>query len=212
MSGSSIRNIIFDLGGVLLNINVRLTVEALKNLGWSNAYDEEEFQKHKEIFFNLEKGLTSPLMFRDRIRQLAGHRNSDEEIDAAWSAMILDIPPDRVKYLENLKKHYRLFLLSNTNEIHKTKFHREFEQQYGYSFYDLFEQNHYSHEMKKRKPDPDIFLQVLHENQLVARESLFIDDMEENVKAAESVGMTGLYIQPGTLLEVLPAYLNSSVY
>jgi putative hydrolase of the HAD superfamily len=66
--------------------------------------------------------------------------------------------------------------------------------------------------MKKRKPDPDIFLQVLHENQLVARESLFIDDMEENVKAAESVGMTGLYIQPGTLLEVLPAYLNSSVY
>jgi glucose-1-phosphatase len=212
MSGSSIRNIIFDLGGVLLNINIRLTIEALKNLGWSNAYDEEEFKKHKEIFFNLEKGLTSPLMFRDRIRQLAGHRNSDKEIDAAWSAMILDIPPDRVKYLENLRKQYRIFLLSNTNEIHKTKFHREFEQNYGYSFYDLFERNHYSHEMAKRKPDPAIFLQVLEENHLVASESLFVDDMEENVKSAESVGMQGFYIQPGTLLEVLPTYLNSRVY
>jgi glucose-1-phosphatase len=209
MSVLSIRNIIFDLGGVLLNINVGLTVEALKNLGWSNAYDEEEFQKHKEIFFNLEKGLTSPMMFRDQVRQLAGHRNTDQEIDAAWSAMILDIPADRIKYLENLKKHYRLFLLSNTNEIHKTKFHREFEQNYGYPFYDLFEQNHYSHEMKKRKPDPAIFLQVLEENQLAAHESLFIDDMEENVRSAETVGIKGLYIQPGTLLDVLPSYLKN---
>jgi len=209
MSALLVRNIIFDLGGVVLNINTRLTIEALKNLGWNNASDDEELKKHKEIFFNLEKGLTSPLTFRDQIRQLAGFKNSDRDIDDAWTAMILDIPADRVSYLENLKKHYRLFLLSNTNEIHKEKYHREFEQNYGYPFFALFERIHYSHEMKKRKPDPDIFLQVLEENSLVPADSLFIDDMEENVKSAEAVGMKGLYIQPGTLLDVLPAYLKN---
>ena len=125
--------------------------------------------------------------------------------------MILDFPADRVKYLENLRKQYRIFLLSNTNEIHKGKFHRMFEANYGYSIYDLFERNHYSHEMGKRKPDPAIFLQVLEEDHLVAAETFFIDDLEENVIAAESIGIKGLYIQPGTLLEVLPDYLNTSI-
>ncbi len=209
MSVSSIRNIIFDLGGVVLNINVRLTVEALKNLGWKNAGDEEELQKNKELFFNFEKGLITSETFRSRLRLLTQDNHNNAEIDAAWTAMILDIPSDRVKYLENLRNHYRLFLLSNTNEIHKEKFHREFEQKYGYPFYELFDRNHYSHEMGKRKPDPEIFLQVLDENRLISSESLFIDDMVDNVKSAESVGMKGLYIQPGTLLEALPGYLKN---
>jgi putative hydrolase of the HAD superfamily len=211
MSGSSIRNILFDLGGVLLNINTQLTLDALQKIGWKEASDEKVVSERKDVFFNLEKGLISVDNFRNYIRQLTANNINDNDIDAAWTAMILDIPADRVKYLKNLKKHYRLFLLSNTNEIHKTKFHREFEVNYGYSFYDLFERNHYSHEMRKRKPDPAIFLQVLEESQLVARESLFIDDVEENVKSAESIGMQGLYIQPGTLLEVLPGYLNKSI-
>jgi glucose-1-phosphatase len=212
MSGSSIRNIIFDLGGVVLNINTRLTLDALKHLGWEGASEEKIISEIKDVFLNMEKGKISAGLFRNYIRQLTGSGSNDEEIDKAWTAMILDIPADRVKYLEKLRKRYRLFLLSNTNEIHKEKFHREFEQNYGYPFHGLFERNHYSHEMGKRKPDPAIFLQVLEENRLVASESLFIDDMEENIKSAESVGMQGLYIQPGTLLEVLPAYLNSRVY
>jgi glucose-1-phosphatase len=110
-----------------------------------------------------------------------------------------------------LKKNYRIFLLSNTNEIHKIKFHRMFKENYGYSFYNLFERNHYSHEMGMRKPDPNIYLQVLKEDQLVAEETLFIDDIGENVIAAESAGLKGLHIQPGTLLEVLPGYLKCSI-
>jgi HAD superfamily hydrolase (TIGR01509 family) len=212
MSGSSVRNIIFDLGGILLNIDLRLTKEALKKLGWNDVDNEEEINKNIDLFHDFEKGLITPGTFRSHLRQLTGQNNRDSEIDESWTAMILDIPADRVKYLENLRKDYHIFLLSNTNEIHKKKFHGEFEQNYGYSFYDLFERNHYSHEMGKRKPDPAIFLQVLEENQLVAAESLFIDDVEENVLSAESFGIKGLYIQPGTLLEILPVYLNNVPY
>jgi len=208
MSDSSIRNIIFDLGGVILNINVQLTYDAFRNLGWNVSLEEEMVAKRKELFRNLEKGDTSVEAFHDHFRQLTGLNSSDEEIENAWTAMILDIPSDRVKLLEQLKKRYRIFLLSNTNEIHKDKFHRIFQENYGYSFYDLFERNHYSHEMGKRKPDTDIYSQVLSENHLIAEECLFIDDMEENIIAAESVGLRGLHIQPGTLLDVLPTYLN----
>jgi putative hydrolase of the HAD superfamily len=139
---------------------------------------------------------------------LIGTDVTDQDIDTAWTAMLLDIPRDRIKYIEELKNKYRVFLLSNTNEIHRLKFHSIFEENFGYSFDQLFERNHYSHEMGLRKPDQAIFLQVLAENNLVASETLFIDDISENVMAAESVGMKGLNIVPGTLLESLPAYLK----
>lgn len=211
MLDSSIHNIIFDLGGVILNINAQLSFGALKKLGWNGSGQEEMLSKSKEFFHDMEKGNISPEAFHCRFRQLTGHNSGDREIDDAWTAMILDIPSDRVEYLQDLSKKYRIFLLSNTNEIHKVKFHRIFEEQYGYSFYDLFERNHYSHEMGKRKPDPAIYLQVLEENQLKAEESLFVDDAEENVVAAESVGMRGLHILPGTLLEILPRYLATMI-
>ena len=126
----------------------------------------------------------------------------------AWCAMVLDIPADRVRYLEVLKLSYRLFLLSNTNEIHRIKFHSDFEKAFGYPFYNLFERNFYSHEMGLRKPNPQIYLQALQESGLIAEETLFIDDMVENTEAAQSTGMKVLHIQPGTLLERLPPYLK----
>jgi len=210
MSGSSIQNIIFDLGGVILNINAQLTFDAFRKLGWNDSLEEEMLSKGKEMFHNLEKGNTSPEAFHDHFRQLTGRNYGNQEIDEAWTAMILDFPSDRVNYLKDLRKKYRIFLLSNTNEIHKVKFHRVFEENYGFPFYDLFERNHYSHEMGLRKPDPAIYLQLLEGNQLAAKDCLFIDDVEENVIAAESVGLKGLLIQPGTLLEVLPGYLDGN--
>ena len=210
MADSSIHNIIFDLGGVILDINAQLTFDAFRKLGWNVYLEEEMVNQGRELFHNLEKGNTSPEAFHHHFRQLTGHNGGDEEIDDAWTAMILDIPSDRVKYLQDLKKKYRIFLLSNTNEIHKNKFHGMFEKNYGYPFYDLFERNHYSHEMGMRKPDPGIYLKVLEENQLVAEECLFIDDLEENVIAAELIGIKGLCIQPGTLLDVLPEYLDGN--
>jgi len=210
MSVNPIRNIIFDLGGVILNIDPQLTVDAFRSLGWRNFYEENNQTNGKELFYSLESGSSSPEVFRNSVRNIADIRRNDEEIDAAWTAMILDIPADRIRYLEALKKSYRLFLLSNTNEIHRIKFHREFESDFGYSFYDLFERNFYSHEMGMRKPNPQIYIQALTEAGLEPEETLFIDDMEENIEAAKTIGMKVLHIKPGTLLEKLPGYLNDN--
>jgi len=210
MSAKTIRNIIFDLGGVILNINPQLTVDAFRNLGWNGFYDENNQSNGKDLFYSIESGEASKETFRDNVRKNISIQRDDNEIDAAWTAMILDIPDDRVRYLGELKKSYRLFLLSNTNEIHRIKFHKEFEANFGYSFYDLFERNFYSHEMGMRKPNPQIYIQALTEAGLVPEETLFIDDMEENIEAAKTTGMKVLHIQPGTLLEKLPGYLNDN--
>jgi len=210
MSVNPIRNIIFDLGGVILNINPQLTVEAFRSLGWRDFFEENNQTNGKELFYSLESGNSSPEVFRNNVRRIADIQRNDEEIDAAWTAMILDIPADRIRYLEELKKSYRLFLLSNTNEIHRIKFHRDFETDFGYSFYDLFERNFYSHEMGMRKPNPQIYIQALTEAGLVPEETLFIDDMEENIEAAKTTGMKVLHIQPGTLMEKLPGYLKDN--
>jgi len=210
MSVNPIRNIIFDLGGVILNINPQLTVEAFRSLGWRDFFEENNQTNGKELFYSLESGNSSPEVFRNNVRRIADIQRNDEEIDAAWTAMILDIPADRIRYLEELKKSYRLFLLSNTNEIHKIKFHHDFETDFGYSFYDLFERNFYSHEMGMRKPNPQIYIQALTEAGLVPEETLFIDDMEENIEAAKTTGMKVLHIQPGTLMEKLPGYLKDN--
>jgi len=211
MSIKAIRNIIFDLGGVILNIDPQLTVEAFHKLGWNNFYDKSNLSLSKELFYNLESGSSTPEVFRDNVRKMITNQINDQEIDAAWSAMILDIPADRVSYLEELKKSYKLYLLSNTNEIHRIKFHRDFEADFGYSFCDLFERNFYSHEMKMRKPNPQIYLEALSEAGLDPKETLFIDDMEENIAAAETTGMKVLHIQPGTLMEKLPEFLKDNL-
>ena len=210
MSVKRIRNIIFDLGGVILNIDPQLTVDAFRNLGWNDFYEENNLSLSKELFYNLESGNSSPEVFRNNVRKMIDVQLDDKEIDTAWAAMILDIPADRVRYLEELKKSYKLYLLSNTNEIHRLKFHRNFETDFGYSFFDLFDRNFYSHEMGTRKPNPQIYLEALKEANLVPEETLFIDDMEENIEAAKTTGMKVLHIQPGTLMENLPGYLKDN--
>ena len=208
MTQNSIRNIIFDLGGVILNIDPQLTIDAFRKLGWQDFYDESQRSLNRELFHDFEQGSASPEAFRNNVRKMIPHQITDSEIDDAWSAMILDIPEERINYLEELKKKYRIFLLSNTSEIHRIKFHRNFEDHFGYSFHDLFEHNFYSHEMGLRKPNPEIYLRALNEANLIPEETLFIDDMPENIEAAKLLGMNALHILPGSLLAMLPEFLR----
>ena len=131
MTIKAIRNIIFDLGGVILNIDPQLTVNKFRDLGWNDFYEENKQSVAKELFYQLEKGTSTPEAFREAVRKRIASEIEDSAIDKAWSAMILDIPAERVRYLLELKKSYRLFLLSNTNEIHRIKFHEDFERTFG---------------------------------------------------------------------------------
>lgn len=204
---STIKNIIFDLGGVILNIAPERTVEAFAALGLENPLGERGWFYHHDLFYLLEQGTSSPEEFRDNVRRLLNRDIPDSAIDHAWCAMILDIPADRVEYLKSLKKQFRIFLLSNTNEIHRQQYFRDFQSAYGFIFSELFEQDYYSHQMGMRKPDLDIFKQVLQNHELTPEETLFIDDSEVNIKAASTLGIQALHIEPGTLTTALPDFL-----
>jgi len=206
-----IKNLIFDLGGVILDINPQLTIEAFRKMGLDRVPEKEAEELQVNILHKVEKGASTPEEFRNNIRQIIGNHVSDLSIDNAWTAMIIDMPVERIRYLETLKKSYRTFLLSNTNEIHRELFHRMFQNDNGYSFYELFEKNYYSHQMGLRKPDPEIYRVVLEENGLIPQETLFIDDMQINTEAAKSLGMHVLLLEPGTLLEALPGKLKNQV-
>jgi FMN phosphatase YigB (HAD superfamily) len=198
----NIKNIIFDYGNVIFNINFIQVQDAWKKLGINNA-DEFYGHKHQDPVFNLlERGEISPAGFRERIRELTNKPElTDEQIDDAWNAIFVGIPQGNHELLLKLKDKYRTFLLSNINAIHYDYVHRYLKDEYGMDNNDgLFEKTYYSHLTGKRKPEPEIFEQVLNENNLNPAETLFIDDSPQHLETAKKLGIqTFLMTAPDTI-------------
>ncbi len=193
-----IKNIIFDFGKVIVNIDWERVSKELKARGVKNVDELHDYLVEENFYFDLETGEISPQTFRDAIRMFIGDHTPDHEIDAAWNSMILDIPEQRVKLLEKLKNKYRTFLLSNTNQIHFQHYNTYFASHYGYeNLADIFEEAYFSHEMRLRKPDPEIYRVVLEKHGLKAGETLFIDDMVENIRSAGELGIVGHHLKEG---------------
>jgi putative hydrolase of the HAD superfamily len=204
LNSKNIRNLIFDLGNVVLNIDTALTLNRFAELlpPSQQAINAEIF--HHSLFIQFEKGLVSAQTFRADLRQICQVDWTDAAIDEAWNALILDFPPARIQLLKNLQKNYRLFLLSNTNEIHQLCFEALFAQSTDYqSLEHLFEKVYYSHYLGKRKPEVEIYEQVLQENHLQIEQTVLLDDNWDNVVAARAMGMTAVHIIPTsqTMLE-----------
>jgi HAD superfamily hydrolase (TIGR01549 family) len=187
---NSVRNIILDLGGVVLDINYNLTRDAFVELGFQN-FETIYSQLKQELIFDLfETGRITAADFRDVIRNYAEKNLEDDEIDSAWNAMIIKMPEERVGFLRELKKRHRLFLLSNTNEIHEKEFIRNITSAFGKNILpELFEKVYYSHHSGIRKPDAEIFKLILKENSLSAEKTLFIDDSPQHVEGAQRAGL-----------------------
>jgi putative hydrolase of the HAD superfamily len=197
----NIKNIIFDFGGVIINIDTNRLVQMLMAKGIDNIDQVHMHLVNNNIYNGLETGHVSPEQFRDAIRSHLKIPQTDKEIDDDWNAIILDIPAERVKLLENLRKNYNTFLLSNTNIIHFNHYNRYFSETFGYDgLADLFEKAYFSHEMGVRKPDPEIYKRVLEDSRLIPEETLFIDDNEDNIEAARALGILGYHLQEGTEL------------
>lgn len=200
--------IIFDLGGVIINLNYDATAQAFKNLGVKNFEDVYSKQNQQGLFDDFEKGIISSSTFRDELRKHISVKVSDAEIDSAWNAMLLDIPVYRITCLQNLAKQYPIFLLSNTNEIHIEAFTKILMDCYGEDIFDrTFNQVYYSSRMKMRKPDSKIFEFVLKQNHLLAEETLFVDDSEQHIKGAEKVGLQVYHLKQGEDITTSLSYL-----
>lgn len=191
----SVTNIVFDWGGVIINIDYSATIEAFRSLG---IEDFKAFysQKYQNEFFTLfEIGKVSPEQLRNYLRQELNKKLTDEEINAAWCAMLLDIPDSRIELLLKLRSNYRVLLLSNTNQIHQDLILPRLNNQLGLDFLSLFDRYYLSHHIGMRKPDADIFEHVISDNKLEAGEILFIDDSEVNIDTAASLGIKACYLQ-----------------
>jgi glucose-1-phosphatase len=198
-----IKNIVFDLGGVLIDLDIKRTGIAFEALGMSQPADEEEIKRRALIYSGLETGEISSEAFRKAIRDIAVTPPTDSAIDNAWNAMLLDFPPQRVEVLLNLRKRYRLFLLSNSNAIHHKSYSDKFRQDHGFEMSSLFEKEYYSFEMNMKKPSPVIFQKVLDESRIKADETLFIDDTLDNINAAAKIGFRVHHIVNGADITLL---------
>ncbi len=197
------KNIIFDLGGVILNIDVRKTQKAFTSLGVKNI--EEVFRMgHVESFFkSYEVGAIDDSQFINSIQKAAGIQVAPEIVVEAWNALLLDFPPERINFIKELKSKYRLFLLSNTSALHHVRFHEIFNEEFGGSLDDLFDKAYYSHIIKLHKPNTAAYQLIVDENGLTPGETLFIDDSAANVEGAEKAGLKALHLSNGkTILDL----------
>ncbi len=193
-----IRNLIFDLGAVILNIDPGAVKEKMIENGVSNVDELHEKLLEGNIYHDLETGKISPDDFRSAIKEIVNVPVSDEDIDEAWNAMLLDIPRERIKFMTQLKSKYNLYLLSNTNSIHWESYDRYFQDTFDYpGINTFFTHCWYSYLMGIRKPDPEIFRMVLEEGQFDPQETAFIDDLQENVDAAATLGIKPVHLPPG---------------
>ena len=201
MEKEGIENIIFDLGGVVLNLDYTRTAEAFMQLGLEDFPAMYSQASQTGLFDTYEKGLCSTPYFINSLLNYLPAGTTPNKVVAAWNAMILDFPKENLDLLMELKHSYRTFLLSNTNDIHIQAVNRALERASGNkSLHPYFEKVYFSCEIHLRKPDTEIFKHVCEENRLDPGHTLFIDDTEQHVLGARAAGLEAYYLQKGEKL------------
>lgn len=198
-----IKNIIFDFGGVIHDIRYENVGEAFVRHGVTNlgTFYTKDFQTPEMDLF--EKGMLSPAEYRDFIRRATGHNLSDNDIDDIVNAILIDVPRERVELLLKLRRHYKVFLFSNTNQINYDCFTVRLKAKYGFDiFTECFDKAYFSNFMHCRKPAKEGFEIIIREQGLVPSETLFIDDINKNLDGARAAGIHGLHLAEGTIIDL----------
>jgi len=197
-----IKHIIFDLGGVILNIDYKLTETAFKEAGIDNFTELYSQMKQSDLFDKFEIGKLTSEEFITELKKAAGSDVPDSVILNAWNAMLLDFPVRRLQILQQLRLYYDLFLLSNTNEIHEEAFNEILMRSHGIPNIGVFFDKVYlSHRVGLRKPMKEIFQRVRDDNGLKPEHTLFIDDSPQHVTAAKDLGIQTIFLEKGMTIE-----------
>lgn len=197
----SLKNILFDLGGVILDINVNATLESFLHMGFPRELLNYPENFHTDIFYKYETGKTDTDQFRNDVREYAGVTFSDSDFDEAWNRMIARVPLSRISLLRTLAKKFNLYILSNTSPLHVEKFEQLFRDTAGFPLQDLFTKCFYSFETGFHKPDREAFEDVLSTANIKAEETLFLDDNIQNVKSAKELGLNVIHINERLRME-----------
>ncbi|MFT5665957.1 MAG: FMN phosphatase YigB (HAD superfamily) [Vicingaceae bacterium] len=189
-----IKNIIFDLGNVIIDLDTEATKQDFKFLYGPDYEEVMADLKERNIFKKFETGSISTQTFLNELASYDDNITFDE-IKNAWSAMLLDIPEENYKILKKTKENYKTFCLSNTNKLHIDFIYKQLKSTKGVTNLNgFFEKVYLSHEVGKRKPNEDIFQLVLDNHNLVPSETLFIDDIKKHLQGAEKLGIRTIHM------------------
>ena len=201
---AKIKNIIFDLGGVVLDIDETIVYKELEKMGISTS-ELAQSKEFIDIMSKFDTGIYTAPTFRKKTKALLGQdKMTDQRFDAIWNAMLLDIPRERIEAIEKVKKHYKIFLMSNSNVIHYDLYVRDLQLRFGYHEFDeLFNKSYFSFAEHLEKPDPRFFELILDHEGLSPEETLFIDDTAANIEVAKSLGIKTYHISREELVRNL---------
>jgi len=197
---SNIKNILFDLGGVILDINVQATLKQFYDLGFPAELMQYPHSMTTDLFFKYETGKLDTDQFRDKIRLRTGVEMSNQAFDEAWNAMLVRIPEERTSLLLSLSKRYKLYMLSNTSALHVKVFEKMYLDSAGESMHQVFDKIYYSHEIGWHKPDREAWEYVIKDAAINPEETLFLDDNIHNIKASQELGFQAIHIHERTSL------------
>jgi len=184
-----VKAIIFDFGGIFINLNYSATIDAFKKLGIENFDELYSQAQQSHLFDNYETGKISSQRFINGLLDFLPTQPTPNQVVNAWNAMLLDVDPKKVRLLKELREKYPVYLLSNTNDLHIDLAFRRWEKTIGQSIHDSFDKIYLSHEVGLRKPNKEIFELVCNENNLIPSKTLFIDDTEQHIHGAKSIGL-----------------------
>lgn len=185
-----IKNIIFDLGGIFIDIDYAATREAFINLGLTDIDKLYQQDFVSDLFENLEIGAISEDDFYDGLRKTSQLSLTNHQIETAWNKMLGSFWGKRLQLAKQLKENHQVFLLSNTNIIHYKAFQNVFSLQFPEnSLESHFHQAYYSHQMGLRKPNAECYLKIIQDHQLNISETLFIDDTLKNIEGAKLIDL-----------------------
>ena len=186
-----VNTIIFDFGDVFINKDKEGKIKKFAALGLTDWNEELEKLEGK-----LETGKINEEGFLNGIRKHIPHA-SIEEIKDAWNTAIADFPLKRLEFLQKLSQNYRLFLLSNTDQIHIEKFEQDAGASFYSDFYQCFEKIYFSHEIGVRKPNEGAYNHLINKHDIQPKRTLFVDDKKFNTDAAEAMGFHVWHLKAG---------------
>jgi FMN phosphatase YigB (HAD superfamily) len=196
----TIKNILFDLGGVILDINVNATHQKFYELGLPSMFMQYPENRLTDLFYKYETGKLSTKAYYDEVRRVSGLDLSDDSINVAWNAMLVGIPVQRTALLNRLRERYRLYMLSNTSPLHAAVFEKMYLDAAGVSMHQVFDRIYYSFEIGHHKPDRAAWEYVIRDAAILPEETLFLDDNIQNIKASQELGFQAIHIHERTTL------------
>lgn len=183
-----IKNLIFDFGGVLIDADLEGAIRNFQALGMENISEYLNLYRQNGLFLDLEDGTKNRQEFNDAFREITGKSATDQEIEAAWLSIVERVDMDKLRYLEELRKHYKVYLLSNINPHVYDWANSSSFSSLGKPLPDYFDIAFASYQLKMTKPSPEIFQYVIDQTGLSPEETIFVDDGTRNVETARSMG------------------------